>query len=128
MNTCALKQKQSRLAVGCATTLMMLGLVGFSGQASACDTCARDWTFGLLPTFTSCDRNCHQAKTTYYPTTYRHHHKHNYVRHSNTYWSNWQPVYYPGKVRCEESCLVNRCSGKTVRCVKQCSRYCCGGY
>ena len=125
MNTCVLKQKQSKLVVNCVTTLMVLGLTGFAGSASA--ACGTDWSWGLFPTtYSSCDRT--RVTEAYYPTTYHTHHRHHCVHHHGNYWTNWQPVYYAGKVRCKESCLVSRGTGKVVRCVKQCSNYCCGGY
>lgn len=126
MNTCVLKQKQSKLVVNCVTTLMVLGLAGFAGNARA--ACGTDWSWGLFPTARTCDTNYRQVNTNYYPVNYHRYHRHHCVRHEGNYWTNWQPVYYAGKVRCKESCLVSRSSGHVVRCVKQCSNYCCGGY
>lgn len=44
---------------------------------------------------------------------------------SRTYWTNWRPYYHYSQcgcpVRCKKSCLVSRCSGKVIRCVKRCA-------
>lgn len=96
-------------------SFFLLLSAGFTGSAQACGSCNTLSPVGLFDLGFLRPGCCAPAvKPVCCPQPVSH-----------NYWTNWRPYYHYSQcgcpVRCKKSCLVSRCNGKVIRCVKRCA-------